>query len=181
MIQLEKGGGIVSKVLGSWSGMRKYLEQEMLAESLKGRVRYGCTSYVGMDGCCVFEVCIDGKTIKRFSLETVNSFFIDNGYKINKNPSGMGEYWEEFWTLLDKYSITDRSEYTDEEFCDALEKYRNQDIQKSIYSDNPLIRMFAILDRRVGKRTLAKLKSECDAQPKWLQQFYLLRFAVDSE
>ena len=40
----------MGKALGSWSGMRKYLEQEMLADSLHGRIRYGCTSYVGMDG-----------------------------------------------------------------------------------------------------------------------------------
>lgn len=39
----------MGKILGSQSGMRKYLEQEMLAESLKGRVRYGCTAYPGMD------------------------------------------------------------------------------------------------------------------------------------
>ena len=31
----------MSKVLGSWSGMRRYLEQEMLAECLHGRIRYG--------------------------------------------------------------------------------------------------------------------------------------------
>ena len=34
----------MGKALGSWSGMRKYLEQEMLADSLLGRIRYGCTS-----------------------------------------------------------------------------------------------------------------------------------------
>jgi hypothetical protein len=77
---IKKGGDEMSKILGSWSGMRKYLEEEMLAESLQGRVRYGCTAYVGMDGCRIFEICIDGKQIKRFSWETVNSYFIDNGY-----------------------------------------------------------------------------------------------------
>lgn len=41
----------MSKILGSWSGMRKYLEKEILADSLCGRVRYGCTAYIGMDGC----------------------------------------------------------------------------------------------------------------------------------
>lgn len=46
--------------------MRKYLEQDMLADALKGCVRYGCTAYVGMDGCRIFEVCIDGKQVKRF-------------------------------------------------------------------------------------------------------------------
>ena len=68
---------------------------------------------------------------------------------------------------------------TDEEFCNALENYRNQDIQESLRSNNPLIRMFAILDRRVGKRTLGKLETELDKQPKWLKQLYLLRFEAE--
>ena len=151
----------------------------MLAESLQGRIRYGCTSYVGMDGCHIFEIYIDGKQVKRFSWETVNSYFIYNGYTSNKNPSGIAEYWVEFWPLLDKHPITDRTEYTDEEFCNALENYRNRDIQESLRSNNPLIRMFAIFDRRVGKRTLIKLESELDKQPEWLQQMYLLRFKAE--
>ena len=32
----------MKRILGSWSGMRNYLEQEMLADSLKGRVQYFC-------------------------------------------------------------------------------------------------------------------------------------------
>lgn len=169
----------MGKILGSWSGMRKFLEQEMLADSLKERVRYGCTSYAGMDGCHIFEICIDGRQFKRFSWETVNTYFINNGYAGCKNPSGIREYWAEFWTLLDKHPITDRTEYTDGEFCEALEKYRNQDIQESIHANNPLVRMFAILDRRVGKRTLVKLKEDIHAQRQWLQQIYTLRFSAD--
>ena len=169
----------MGKILGSWSGMRKYLEQEMLADSLHGRIRYGCTSYVGMDGCHVFEICIDGKQFKRFSLETVNTYFIDNGYTESRNTFGSREYWAEFWTLFDKYSITERAEYTDKEFCDALEQYRNQNIKNSIKSQNPLIKMFALLDKRVGKRTLEKLKQEFECQPQWLQQIYDLRYSAD--
>ena len=176
--QLGKLGVVgekMEKILGSWSGMRKYLEQEMIAHSLIGRIRYGCTTYVGMDGCRIFDVCIDGAQIKRFSLETVNTYFIKNGYKTNSSPSGHNEYWENFWRLLEKYPIEWRTEYTDVEFCQALEVYRNQNIQESIYSSNPLVRMFAILDRRVGKRTLIKLYETVEKQPKWLRQFYLLR------
>ena len=165
----------MGKILGSWSGMRKYLEQDMLSDSLKGRIRYGCTAYVGMDGCHIFEICIDGNQVKRFSWETVNTYFFDNGYTQNKNPFGKNEYWSEFWALLDKYTINDRTEYTDNEFCEALEIYRSQDINNSITSCNPLVRMFAILDRRIGKRTLNKLKNEISKQPFWLQQFYELR------
>ena len=81
----------MGKILGSWSGMRKHLEQDMLANSLQGRIRYGCTAYVGMDGCHIFDVCIDSEQIKRFSWETVNTYFIDSGYTKNANPSGIGE------------------------------------------------------------------------------------------
>lgn len=166
----------MNKAAGSWSGMRKYLEQEMLAESLNGRIRYGCTSYAGMDGKCVFEIYIDGKQFKRFSWETVNSYFIEKGYKSIKKPMSTAEYWGgEFFDLLKKYPLTERTEYTDEEFCDALKEYRNQDIQKSVLSDNPLVRMFAVFDRRVGKRTLAQLNEDMNRQPLWLRQLYILR------
>ena len=55
----------------------------------------------------------------------------------------------------------------------AAEKYRNNDIQNSIISDDPIVRMFAVLDRRIGKRTIEKLN--VSKQPEWLQIFYELR------
>ena len=169
----------MAKILGSWSGMRKYLEQEMLADSLKGRVRYGCTTYIGMDGCRIFELNIDGKQLKRFSWETVNSYFIDSGYTTNKNPHGITEYWYEFQDLLFRYPLSQRSEYTDDEFCDALEQYRNQAILNSIKSENPLVRMFAILDRRLGRRSLMALKEDIPLQPDWLKELYALRLSAE--
>lgn len=171
----------MGKALGSWSGMRKYLEQDMLADSLRGRIRYSCTSYVGMDGCRIFEVFVDGVQIKRFSWETVNTYFISSGYTANPAPSGVGDYWAEFWPLLEKYPADQRTEYTDEEFCEALEAYRNQNIQESIRSDDPIVRMFAVLDRRIGKRTLQNLQESFDAQPDWVRQFYLLRINAETD
>ena len=78
-------------------------------------------------------------------------------------------------TIETERLILRRFEYTDDEFCDALAKYRNQTIKDSINSDNPLERMFAILDRRLGKRTLLSIKETLDEQPNWLQFFYNLR------
>lgn len=170
----------MSKILGSFSGMRKYLEKDMTATSLQGRIRYGCTTYEGMDGCYVFTVYVDKIPVKHFSLETLNAYFIKNGYTKNKTPCGTREYWEEFWDLWDKYSILERTEYTHDEFCEALEAYRNQDIRDSINSENPIVRMFAVLDRRIGKRTLQKAKESIEAQPQWLRQFYELRFEAEN-
>lgn len=132
-----------------------------------------------MDGCHIFEICIDGRQVKRFSWETVNTFFLQHGYKHNTNPFGVNEYWEEFWALWEKYPIENRTEYTDDEFCEALEIYRNQKIQESMGSSNPIIRMFAVLDRRVGKRTLKKIKSYVENQPKWLAEIYQLRLEAE--
>jgi hypothetical protein len=164
----------VGKILGSFSGMRKYLEKEMLADSLKGRIRYGCTTYTGMDGAHVFEICIDGESVKRFSWETVNRYFTDCGYKTKD-----GSLWKDFFALLKQYPLSARSEYLEEEFCEALATYRNQNIQDSLFSENPLVRMFAVLDRRIGKRTLEKIKGDIDKQPTWLRRFYRLRLEAE--
>lgn len=77
--------------------------------------------------------------------------------------------------------MTERSEYTDEEFCTALECYRSQSIELSIQSPDPIVRMFAILDRRLGKRTLLKLKDNIDDQPELLRQFYMLRIEAETK
>lgn len=169
----------MGKILGSWSGMRKYLEKDMLAESLKGRIRYGCTAYAGMDGCRVFEVCVDGVPVRRFSWETVNTYFIEQGCK-GKSGDVRG-YWEGFWPLMERYPIDRRTEYTDEEFCRALESYRNQDVRKSLCSGDPIVRMFAILDRRVGKGTLQEIQSDMQERPEWVRRFYILRLNAEKE
>lgn len=174
----------MGKILASWSGMRKYLEQEMLADCLKGRVRYNCTSYIGMDGCKIFSVCIDGKPVKQFSWETVNTYFINNGLSVVRGcecPVGTAEYWAGFWETLSRLPLGERTEYTDEEFCHALEQYRNQSIQESLSSADPIVRMFAISDRRVGKRTLKKLGNPENVLPEWLREFYQLRIAAEND
>ncbi|MBR2731909.1 MAG: hypothetical protein IKD72_08000 [Clostridia bacterium] len=167
---------------GSWSGMRSYLEREMLAESLRGRVRWQCVSFPDMDELCMFSLLIDGATVKRFSWETVNSYFIAQGMKSEEaaHPRGMREYWKEFWDLLTQTPTSARSEYTDGEFCDALAAYRNQPIGESLRSEDPLVRMFALLDRRCGKRTLARLAPEMEAQPAWLRELFRLRCAAEN-
>ncbi len=165
----------MSKAEGSFSGMRKYLEQKMIAPAWKGRVRYNCSTAVGMDGCRFFELYIDNVCVKRFSWETVNSYFIENGIAEKKSPMDTRDYWEDFWDLMAKYPMDKRTEYTDTEFCEALEKYRNGKISESIHSPDPLAVMFALLERRVGKRTLNTLEDEMRKRPEWLRELYNMR------
>ena len=160
----------MSKILGSWSGMRKYLEQEMLADSLKGRVQYFCTSYPNMDGKKIFEIRIDGKTHKRFSWETVA--FRNKGLE-------QQEAWDNFWKEKN-IPAEEKDEFDDEDFCNALRIYRELPIEKSIFHKNPLVRMFAVLDRRIGKITLEKLTETAQDQPEWLRTIYLLRLTAEN-
>jgi len=165
----------MGKILGSWSGMRKYLEEEMLAPSLQGRIRYACLTYPNMDNCKLFEIYIDSLQVKQFSWETVYAYINKNEYQGDKEKYGNIDRFGVFW----KIPITERTEYAEEEFCNALKEYRSRNIQESICSENPIIRMFAVLDRRLGKRTLMKLKDEVTNQPIWLQQFYNLRIEAE--
>jgi len=50
-------------------------------------------------------------------------------------------------------------------------------IQAALQSENYIIRILAVMDRRVGKRTLMRIAAdkEYEKYPVWVQQFYELR------
>lgn len=163
-------------MLGSWSGMRKYLEQDMLAERLRGRVRWNCTKYANMDGAGVFEVYVDDALWKRFSMETVACAAC--GPRAADGSRDMKLFWEAYWAQKELPPDA-RSEFDDEDLALALTEYRALPVQASIESDDPVVRMFAVLDRRIGRRTLEKLRAETAGQPAWLQPFYRLRMEAE--
>lgn len=166
----------MGKMLGSWSGMRKYLEEDMLTESLKGRVRWNCVKYPGMDGASAFEVYVDDVLAKRFSMETVACAAA--GKKEKGEKRDMRLFWEGYWAQK-ALPPEQRSEFDDEDFSLALWEYRCLGAQEAIASDDPVVRMFAVLDRRIGKRTMERLAGEIDNQPAWLQPFYRLRMEAE--
>lgn len=160
----------MSKIMGSWSAMRKYLENEMLCDSLKGRVRYFLTKYPNMDDCGHFEVFIDGKSAKIFSMDYAAS-------QLHKNSDNDATLWQNFWAQ--KGNEQEHQQFDDGDFANALKLYRSSDILSALSSENSIVRMFAVLDRRVGKRTLKPLKDSISEQPDWLQAFYSLRLSAE--
>lgn len=65
------------------------------------------------------------------------------------------------------------------DFIDAINRYLKTDVASALNSDNYILRVFAYMDRRVGKRTLIKIKDEVEALPEWVKQFYRLRCEAD--
>jgi hypothetical protein len=57
---------------------------------------------------------------------------------------------------------------------DGLRAYLDLSIDEALISENPFIKAFAIVDRRVGKRRLTKLQIEAD-EHSLVKEFYKLR------
>ena len=49
----------------------------------------------------------------------------------------------------------------------------------ALESPDAVVRLFAMLDKRVGKRRLIKIQHETKKQPEWLQMFFYLRFEAE--
>ncbi|MBM6613826.1 hypothetical protein JTF06_02820 [Desemzia sp. RIT804] len=65
------------------------------------------------------------------------------------------------------------------DFFDVVEEYLNLPIEKALTSDNILIKILSIIDRRVGKRTLKKMSESVKQEKDIVHYFYYLRCAAE--
>ena len=64
-------------------------------------------------------------------------------------------------------------------FYEAFGIFNNQSIEKSLVSENPLVRIFALLDRRLGKRRLLALEESMEQELEWVRAFYVIRMQAE--
>ncbi len=64
-------------------------------------------------------------------------------------------------------------------FYEAFGIFDNQSIEKSLVSENPLVRIFALLDRRLGKRRLLALEDSMEQELDWVRAFYVIRLQAE--
>lgn len=170
----------------SWSGIRKILEHDRLCEVLKGRVRYFLTKYNSAhDESGRFAVLVDDVEVIRGNQFLYYQKYLPMENQLKKERGIPRRQWnghdfdnEEENNIIEKEIESLMLEYGEINvwhFTRAIEDYLNSSINDSLYSENPFVRMFAILDRRVGKRTLKELSSMIEKQPDWLKYFYMLR------
>ena len=60
-------------------------------------------------------------------------------------------------------------------FYNAFAEFDQQSIEMSLKSENLIVRIFAVLDRRVGKRRLALMKETIAEEPDTFREFYAIR------
>ena len=174
----------------SWSGIRKRLEQDLLCEKLRGRVQYFVTLYHGApDDYGRFAVRVDGEEVVRANPYTQLEIYIYQQDEKKNLGIPDREWTDKGEILFDEENLAAEkrgSIYAAEdgiidsfEIPRLIDKFLSQPIDNSLEDEHPIIRMLAILDRRVGKRRLEKIAEIIHEQPEWLQPIYRLR--LDAE
>lgn len=64
-------------------------------------------------------------------------------------------------------------------FYNAFAEFDQQSIEMSLKSENLIVRIFAVLDRRVGKRRLALMKETIADEPDTFREFYAIRMKAE--
>lgn len=153
----------------TWSKMRYKLENEYLAYSLRGHIRYFVTTYSkSPDRNGRAAILLDGR-------EVIEGCYYDMW--INPPMMSAEECWASFAVMDNthvKYGMFDQHC-----FYNAFTEFDNQSIEKSLESENMLIRIFAVLDRRVGKRKLEKMRLTIGDEQEMLRKFYDIRMRFE--
>lgn len=160
--------------MSTWSGIRKRMESEYLAESLRGHISYFATSYSkSPDHEGRAAIRYDGK-------EVIKGGYYQNWTKSESFPKDEKyerRMREEFAYIDDtaiKLGVFDQTC-----FYKAFKEFDNQSIEKSLYSENMLVRIFAVLDRRVGKRKLISMKESTENEPDSIKEFFAIRMNAE--
>lgn len=161
--------------MASWSGIRHKLEQEYLADSLRGHIQYYATSYSkSPDHEGRAAIRLDGK-------EIIRGCYWNNWSKAHlfpKDDTYALRMTEEF-AYMDDTSIQ-LGVFDQRCFYCAFREFDNQSIEESLVSEDMLVRIFALLDRRVGKRRLRAMKSDIERECGTIQCFYAIRTAAEN-
>lgn len=155
----------------SWSGLNKQLTN-CLCEPLKDRITYFLTRYHTVHNSYGrAAVRLDGKELVIFSWTELYRQDADANALWEK--TGIWDYANPM--LKEKWDA--EAAYSDWNFLSAAAEFLQLPISDALRNENYLIRIFAILDKRVGRRTIEKIKEEKAymAYPPWVRQFYELR------
>ena len=150
--------------MARWSEIRHKLEHEYLAVSLRGRIRYFATAYRESHDSNKGRAAIllDGKQILQ-----------GNTFEYYIHPSDWWPYDTPAPAVCQQsLDVGQLDQWT---FYRAFDEFDNQSIEASLQSENLLVRIFAVLDRRVGKRRLLAMQESLSREPMWFQVFWRIR------
>lgn len=158
----------------SWADLNKQLT-DLLCDELKERLSYFLTRYHKVHNSYGrAAIRLDKKEMVCFSWIEMYHQETD----LNRVYRETGVWDDNGLTLKEKWDAD--GTYYDMDFLSAATSFLQMPIIEALYSDNYIVQIFAILDRRIGKRTLRKIKDDGSYQsyPSWVKQFYELRLRL---
>lgn len=159
-----------------WTKTRQILESDLLCDSLKGRVRYYVTRYRhAHDGTGRVCILVDKQEVINMPCENEDKIFAE----AHERFEGSGKSLFQLSEVI-AYEYHERGDFRPYDFGSAVDIYLSQPIGDSLSSNNFLVKMLAVLDRRIGKRTLKKIIVDMSVLPEWLQYFYKLRLEAEN-
>lgn len=163
----------------TWSKVKKKLDS-FICDSLKGRLQFRVTSYrwthdeqgracITVDKKEVFNMCTLTSNNVLFEKEEALRSQQNIDYDVYNGPQNCN--------IQDQAHEMVMSEgvFAQYDFFNIVEEYFNLPIEKALVSENILIKILSIIDRRVGKRTLKKMRESVKQEKDIVQYFYHLR------
>ncbi|MCM1505896.1 MAG: hypothetical protein NC177_01995 [Ruminococcus flavefaciens] len=156
------------------SKIRHKLENEYLAESLKGHIRYFATSY---SKCPDHEgrasILLDGKQIIEGSY-----YGRWNKYPLLPKDENYNLRISYEFPIMDDVALQ-FGQFDQRCFHRAFDEFDNQSIEKSLSSENAIVRVFALLDRRTGKRRLRSIQENIHNEGEVFRTFFNIRATAE--
>ncbi|MBV9929060.1 MAG: hypothetical protein JOZ96_28875 [Acidobacteria bacterium] len=144
-----------------WSKLKSRVKA-LICPELRGRIDFHLTSYrESHDGADKVWITVDGKRVfscKHYPREWAGAEAYYGGLR--------GEQVTDFLKAREIHGPGD--------FGNAMRAYLDMPVGEALNSSDPLVRAFALVDRRVGKRTLEKFEIS-DAEHTLVKAFYDLR------
>ena len=159
----------------SWSGLNKQLT-DFLCDELKGRISYFLTYYHKVHNSYGrAAIRLDGRELCSFTWRDMYTQESDTDERWRET----GEWDSDLPELREKW---DRDcTYCEKDFTKAATDYLSMPISEALISPDMIVRCLAVMDRRVGKRTLQKIRDSGEylTLPDWVRRFYELRLSVN--
>ena len=159
----------------SWSGLNKQLTERLCAP-LRTRISYFLTRYHDVHNAYGrAAIRLDGAELVVFSWIEQYRQEAETDRLVRESGTTYEAAGEQLKPKFDANCT-----YSEMDFLSAALEYRDLSIQDALHSENYIIRVLAILDRRAGKRAVQACVAEDTYQklPHWVQQFYELRLQI---
>ena len=164
--------------MSTWSGIRNKLENDYLCPTLRGHIQYFATSYwESHDQTGRAAIRLNGVEVLRSNYYAYEQNYWNRYQALRREGIGQDDRKAPF-RLAHEGTLNDGC-FDNGFFYEAFHEFDNQSIEKSLVSKNPLVRILALLDRRLGKRRLLALEESMEQELDWVRAFYVIRMQAE--